>query len=181
MSYYFNTTETREVSEFDVKTFVFVATYAKTFPAGTYLPPNLTLVIAPHANTKWDVEQQIWVEDVCSCRERKKELFRQQAKQLIEEPFYSEALGARYLYDCREEDQSNIALQWVSTQGSMNLRQVYCHDGVEWVARDHDNVQLTAVIKDMEKSISDIRVRLYTAVSKLNAATTIAEVEDVIF
>lgn len=122
------------------------------------------------------------VDPITTVKDYKKSALRYKCEDIITRTsFSSEALGQIHNYDSRAIDQLNLKMRYEIALDTGNPEPIWASDGTSYQWKNHSAAELLSVLKDMNDHIKTCQLRLASRLAAVDAASTIEQVEAVIW
>lgn len=95
--------------------------------------------------------------------------------------FQSSALGAVHNYDCRLVDQINLKMRFDIAETSGLAEPLWASDGTRYQWKSHTSAEIMDVMVDMNDHIKTSQVKLATLMAAVDAATTKAQIDAIVW
>lgn len=100
-------------------------------------------------------------------------------EQITRASFTSNALGSLHNYDCRQVDQTNLIIRYLTSLESGVSEPVWASDGTRYEWKQHNASQLLQTIEDMNIHIKSAQVKLSQKLALVDASTSVEDVYSV--
>lgn len=138
---------------------------------------------ASHNNGVWEFSPYVAPTDPLPVlAENKRNYLRDScSEEITRSSFQSSALGAVHNYDCRLVDQINLKMRFDIAEASGSTEPLWASDGTRYQWKLHTAEEILDVMVDMNIHIKDAQVKLASLMASVDAATTKAQIEAIVW
>lgn len=134
----------------------------------------------------WDKNNEVWTVDLAALKNEKSNQISTACREQIVSGFQSDALGAVHTYPSKEYDQMNLTASVVDSSNPLNTSSwttpFWCADvNGNWAFAEHTAAQIQKAGSDGKLAISNALRKNAELQSLINAATSEAEINSIVW